>query len=288
MPIISFNTAIFDGYELDEAVAAIAAHGLHFIEPAFVPGYLDSIDEATFSIERGFGFRQMFADAGLSCHTLSAHMDLTRDDAIRDFVRRLHFGAALGARTIVTTAAPNARRAGAVRNLRILGDVAATLDMVIALENPGFQGDYLIGTGAAGYDLIEEINHPAIGLNFDTANILLHNFGRVDVLEDFRMALPVCRHLHLKDLRAKPEGGYEFVPVGQGHVDNRGVMEIVSQASPDIPLSVEMPLRLSWDGDGNGIRAENPVSETAIHDAFEQSLAFLGSMIDLPCSTRAA
>ncbi|MBL6946069.1 MAG: sugar phosphate isomerase/epimerase [Rhodospirillales bacterium] len=275
MSIISFNTAIFDGYEMDTAVAEIAACGGHFIEPAFVPGYLDSIDETTFSIKQGTDFRQLFADSGVSCHTVSAHMELTRDGAVRDFVRRIHFAAALGARMIVTTVAPNEKRTEAVSNLRILGDVAATVGLVIALENPGFQGDYLIGTGAAGRELIEEVGHPAVGLNFDTANITLHNFGKVDLLDDLRVALPACVHLHLKDVSAKPDGGRIFVPVGQGDIDNRGVMEMVAASGREIPLSVEMPLRLSWDADGNAVRGSQPVSMETIHDAFEQSSGFL-------------
>ncbi len=284
MSIISFNTAIFDGYEMDSAAAEIAAWGLHFIEPSFVPGYLDSIDKGTFTVDRGAGFRQVFADAGLSSHTVAVHMDLTRRGAIRDFVRRIHFGAALGARTVITTVAPTGKRAEAVRNLRILGDVAATAGLVIGLENPGFQGDYLVGTGAAGRELIEEIDHPAVGLNFDTANITLHNFGAVDLLDDFRRALPVCVHLHLKDVGTKPEGGYVFVPVGQGIIDNRGVMEMVAASGRDIPLSVEMPLRLLWDKDGNGTRAEHPVPMETIRDAFEQSLGFLRSITEVRTS----
>lgn len=66
---------------------------------------------------------------------------------------------------------------------------------------------------------LDVIEHPAIGVNFDPANMIL--YGKGDPIEAIRVLAPWIKHVHIKDATASPvpgEWGQE-VPWGEGDVD---------------------------------------------------------------------
>ena len=52
-------------------------------------------------------------------------------------------------------------------------------------------------TAAHLRDFLEEINHPAIGVNFDPANMILYDMG--DPIEAVKILAPWIKHIHIKD-----------------------------------------------------------------------------------------
>ncbi|MDZ8120050.1 sugar phosphate isomerase/epimerase family protein [Pontiella agarivorans] len=66
---------------------------------------------------------------------------------------------------------------------------------------------------------LDEIEHPALGVNFDPANMIL--YGKGDPVQAVEVLAPWIRHVHIKDATAasvKGEWGVE-VPWGDGDVD---------------------------------------------------------------------
>jgi len=104
-----------------------------------------------------------------------------------------------------------------------LADMAAERGLGLLLET-GQE------TAACLRGLLEELHHPALGVNFDPANMIL--YGKGDPVEGVRMLGPWIRHVHVKDaVRAgRPGVGGTEVPWGEGQVGNdaflRALLEI--------------------------------------------------------------
>ncbi len=88
----------------------------------------------------------------------------------------------------------------------------------LALENVG--GSY-VSTGAQAAELLKNVKDDALGLTWDPNNAgasgersYPHGYGLLDPARIF--------HVHLRDYRRRPGGGYEWCAVGQGEFDNLG------------------------------------------------------------------
>ncbi len=96
---------------------------------------------------------------------------------------------------------------------RLLGlaDVAADRGLVLLLET----GQETAGSLRA---LLEELKHPALGVNFDPANMILYDKG--DPVAALRALGPWIRHVHIKDaVRTTQPGTWGTeVPWGEGQV----------------------------------------------------------------------
>ncbi len=105
---------------------------------------------------------------------------------------------------------PDGNRTRAMRAFEQAAERATEAGMVVALENePRFWIDHPAGAAA----MLEEIGHPALGLNWDPAN--LHWGGHVPTYDDFLAARPCLVNVHVKDYYpARPEA--PWMPVGEG------------------------------------------------------------------------
>ena len=67
---------------------------------------------------------------------------------------------------------------------------------------------------------LEKLDHPAVCVNFDPANMILYDKG--DPIEAVRILAPWVRHIHIKDaVRTKKPGTWGTeVPWGQGEVNS--------------------------------------------------------------------
>ena len=101
-------------------------------------------------------------------------------------------------------------RAAVVKNLRRVGDVAAELGMVVAIETHKGPTE----NAGAMLALMSDVDHPAIRLNFDTGNIAYYNRG-VNPADELEKVKEFVRNVHVKDNRGGFEDWY-FPAVGQG------------------------------------------------------------------------
>ena len=178
--ILSVSTAPFDGYDLSVAISEIARLGIRYVEPAFIQGYTDPFCEDVFSPANAKRILKLLKEEGVSCFALSAHMDLGSDDAVSIFTRRMEFARQLGAKVIVTNAAPSDSRELFLRNIETLARTAESLDLVIGLENPGDGKPNLVNGGADGAALIRQIGSEPVRLNYDFGNVISHFLRNVD------------------------------------------------------------------------------------------------------------
>jgi inosose dehydratase len=96
--------------------------------------------------------------------------------------------------------------------------------MVVALET--HKGP--TQNAAAMLDLMNDVDHPGIRLNFDTGNIAYYNEG-VDPADELEKVAPLVRNVHVKDNRGRFEDWY-FPAVGDGGaVDFRRIREILDR-----------------------------------------------------------
>jgi sugar phosphate isomerase/epimerase len=84
---------------------------------------------------------------------------------------------------------------------------ASGIQLAIEVEK-GFWGD----TGERTADLIRQVGHPALGVNWDPANAL--EAGDIPIPDGYQAARHLVRHVHFKDLSALPEGGFRYVVEG--------------------------------------------------------------------------
>ena len=80
----------------------------------------------------------------------------------------------------------------------------------------------LVGqTGQLLAEIHKQVNHPAIVLIFDGANILVQGYSRAEVIEQFQAMKPALGWMHIKDYR-NPKPG-----VKAGHVDEDALHHFV-------------------------------------------------------------
>jgi len=84
-------------------------------------------------------------------------------------------------------------------------------------------------------------------------------------------ALPHAVHAHLKDVAAVGPD-WRFVPLGEGMVDWRAVATSIARLASNLPVAIELPLRLVRPVRGDPRRAAEPVPLPVIQAAIGRSL----------------
>jgi L-ribulose-5-phosphate 3-epimerase len=109
-----------------------------------------------------------------------------------------------------------------IEHLRRIGTTAGDLGVMVALET--HKGP--TQNAAAMLDLMTDLDHPSIRLNFDTGNIAYYNPG-LDPADELDKVKGLVRNVHVKDNRGGFEDWY-FPAVGDGgSVDFRRIRSIL-------------------------------------------------------------
>ena len=270
---LSISTALFDGYSLDLAIDEIAACGATAVEPAFIKGYVE-FDESAFAGSEARRLNSLAADAGLSVLALSAHLDLAAPGAVEMLRRRIRFAATLGARQIITNAGQAANRDRIVSVIDAVLPDCETAGVSLALENPGHGGGDLIGDGGEGAALVDEIASPHVRLNYDVGNIFTYSHERLRPERDIEKAIGRVSHVHLKDIVTETDG-WRFAAIGDGVIDFRTLFRILPR---DMPMAIELPLRLDRPNRADPIRRPARVDLEKIRMAIRSSLNFVAAL----------
>jgi inosose dehydratase len=165
--------------------------------------------------------------------------DMRTDEGTALTIRRLAFARKWFGVPVVVSGASQpedaTQRAAVVSNLKRLGHAAADAGVTVALET--HKGP--TQNAAAMLRLMDEVDHPAVRLNFDTGNILYYN-PRADVLSELRRVAPLVHNVHLKDSRGQPEDWY-FPALGDGGaVDFAAVRSILDATGYDGAYTIEI------------------------------------------------
>ena len=145
-------------------------------------------------------------------------------------------------------------------NLRQIGDYAARLGITYCFEtHPGICQDHY-----RMLQTMQELDHPHLKLNFDTANILYYN----EHVEGEIALAKVChhvRHVHLKDSQGD-YGRWYFPALGRGGaVDFARVLHILRPCGFNGPYSIEI----------EGIAGEGELTLEQYHQRVAESVAHL-------------
>lgn len=271
---VLISTAAFDGYDLGTAIKEIAAVGADGVEVAFIEGYTDPFTEASFNQAHADAIRGQLAAHDIPCRSFSAHMDLTKPDAVAIFKRRMEFACMLGADTIITNAAPMARKTEFMSNIQELGLFAQSLGIAIGLENPGDGKANVIDTARLASGVIDDIALETVRLNYDFGNVISHCFEKVDPKEDYQHALPQTGHYHVKDVARSTEG-WMFTTIGEGMIDYQTILADIARDPRPLSVSLEIPLRLRRAADASPVRLEAPVALELIRKVLKRSVGFV-------------
>jgi len=116
--------------------------------------------------------------------------------------------------------------------IQSLADMAAKKGIVLLLET---------GQETAGQlrDFLRQLNHPAVGVNFDPANMILYDKG--EPIQAVKTLGPWIRHIHIKDaVRTKQPGTWgREVPWGEGQVGPEAFIEALEEIGCHGTLAIE-------------------------------------------------
>lgn len=113
-----------------------------------------------------------------------------------------------------------------------LADEAGQRELKLLLETGQETAECLHG-------LLTELNHPALGVNFDPANMILYDKG--DPVRAVRLLGPWIKHVHVKDaLRTREPGTWgREVPWGEGEVGDEAFLRALEGIGFTGALAIE-------------------------------------------------
>jgi sugar phosphate isomerase/epimerase len=116
--------------------------------------------------------------------------------------------------------------------LRTLADTFAARDVDIAFETGQENAMTLI-------DVLDELDRPGVGVNFDPANMILYGMG--DPVEALKLLGPRVVQIHVKDALGTERPGTwgREVPAGHGAVDWAELFDVAVRIEPPVDFIIE-------------------------------------------------
>ena len=231
-------TNSYHGFSLEEALAGIAGAGFKYVELAAVKGWTEHV-RADMSEDEILSVKKLIADFGLTAYSLSAPCNLADKGRLEDFKDNIELAHKLGCKYIITSTG-EAHFGGEetlsdevlVRNIKTLIPTLEKYGIVLALE---IHGDY--GTGEALYAITRELASPHVGINYDTANVVM--YGGILPTLDVKTCVSDVKYVHIKDKRGLQKE-WNFPGLGNGELPLREFIEFMSGSGYDGPYSVEI------------------------------------------------
>jgi sugar phosphate isomerase/epimerase len=265
---ISVSTVVYDGYPFTVSFPELARLGVKLVEPAYINGYM-VFAEHDFEAPAIWTMKTLLKEHGLSSIAISAHMDIGAANAGEMLARRIRFTAEIGARYTITNSTTHDRRQLLLKTLEANLRLAEKLGVVIALENPGHGNANIMMDAERAAELVRSFNSPFLRMNYDTSNALTCTEGATRPETDIDFALPLSCHMHLKDVICI-EDRWRYVAIGSGEIDYAKLLAKL-KPRPDIPLTLELPLRLRRKFHQEPERELEPSSLPSISQAIKES-----------------
>ncbi len=119
-----------------------------------------------------------------------------------------------------------------LQRLRVIVDLFAARGVNVAFET-GQE------TAATLLAVLDRLDRPAVGINFDPANMILYGMG--DPVQALRHLGARVVQVHVKDARAADRPGTwgHEVPAGQGEVDWDAVFDVALRIDPPVNFIIE-------------------------------------------------
>ncbi|MHC4210891.1 MAG: sugar phosphate isomerase/epimerase family protein [Planctomycetota bacterium] len=119
-----------------------------------------------------------------------------------------------------------------IQRLRTVTDAFAEHDVALAFETGQETAETLEG-------VLAELDRPAVGVNFDPANMILYGMG--DPVGALKRLVPAVKQIHVKDaVPTDVEGTWgREVPVGEGAVNWPAFFDVALSISPPVSFVIE-------------------------------------------------
>ncbi|MBO5069959.1 MAG: sugar phosphate isomerase/epimerase [Roseburia sp.] len=271
--MIAVGTNIAMGYPLADSLAMLANMGVKHVELSSIAGMCEHVDPNLINEEYAAWVSQLLQENHLSCNAVAGHVDLTEEDQLRDFLKKIEFTGRIGAKYINTNSGPLLRLDTFHQNMRKVIAQAEKWNVTVCLES---HGD-IIGSAQDSVSYIEEFHHPLVRMNYDTGNTYFYEKGMIDIAEDLAYSRDVISYMHIKDLRIEGEK-VTYTAIGNGNLDFRKIFRQLHNMGKCIPASLEIPVFVS--GTLQGIGPQNPpISKEEIERTIRQSFAFVEETI---------
>ena len=191
----------------------------------------------------------------LNCHSLCGIFNEKRDltsegeagkNAVQYLKDSIDFAVAVGAKIIITVPSPVGRAVkpegvsmeklteNAVMNLREAADYAQEKGVRIAIEAINRFETYFINTLSKALDLVEKIDHPAVGLMADLFHM---NIEEASITDSLYMIRDHLLHVHIADNTREA--------AGMGSTDFKEVLRVLRNIGYQGSLTMEFMYRLS-------------------------------------------
>jgi inosose dehydratase len=246
-PTVSCFTNCYGASGVWTAVERIGQTGIHHLELALrghnlgglvIPESAVLTEQADDETARSFVAHLKRHGVAISgCNVGGA--DLRTQEGVELTERRIRFAARWFAVPVCVLGAgqpaDEAERKTVVAHLRRLGQTAAAVGITLALET--HKGP--TQNASAMLELMREVDHPHVRLNFDTGNIAYYNQG-FDPCAELERAKHQVSNVHLKDNRGGFEDWY-FPALGEGgSVNFHHVREILESVGYEGSLTIEI------------------------------------------------
>ena len=118
------------------------------------------------------------------------------------------------------------------QRIKCLADIAADNSVVLLMETGQESAEDLAG-------FMKDIDHPAVGINFDPANMILYDKG--DPIEAVKVLSPWIKHIHIKDANKTETPGQwgSEVPWGDGQVGSDKFLDTLKEIGYEGTLAIE-------------------------------------------------
>lgn len=272
---VAISTTAFDGYSLEVALEEISGLGYQYVELAAISGVIEHIRGGDFNSEYLKKLRTLMSQYNLSGVSFSGHLDLTQADVVPLFKKRMHFAKELGARIINTNAGPLERIDTFYRNIVPIARYAEEIGLTVAVES---HGD-IINEASRSAKVIERIGSVWVRINYDFANVFVFSDGRIKPEDDFSHCIKYCSHLHLKDVILK-NNLWQFCAIGKGMIDYAKIFRLIAKYELRLPMSLELPLRLTAKRGQSLKKLEHVPSIEKINKTILDSMTYVRALME--------
>lgn len=221
---MSFSTPTLS---LTEMLNVAKRYGYEGIEPRLDAGHAHGVEAQTTAEQRTV-IRGQAAEAGIALACLATSLRYADPAQTEDMLRQTHERIDLTG----DVGAPAMRVFGGgipegvtrqqamdllVKSLNAVADHAAERGVTLCIET---HDDWCNPAHVAA--VLERVNHPAIGANWDIMHPVRSKNATMD--ESFETLKPWIRHLHIHDGRTV-EGKSQLCPIGEGDIDHKRALE---------------------------------------------------------------
>lgn len=273
---LSLGSNIFGGYALFDALEQVSKAGFKFVEIASIDNVCEHITVKEMDAYILKRVKDELERLNLQICSYSGHVDLTQELGIKDFLKKMEFAKDLGADIINTNAGPKERINEFYKNMKVVIKKAEELNMKVCLES---HGD-IIGSAQDSLEVIKNINHPLIRLNYDTGNVYFYSRGKVKPHEDIINGLDYIECIHLKDIKSSGRK-VDYCSIGDGDIKFDKIFEVLKSYDRDIPITIETPIylhSLNWEP----LEQDKiPLKLGIIYESINRSLSYIKNVSGL-------